>query len=227
MPPSTGPRLIHLLGVSKSYPGSGELRNVVLRPTTLSIPIDRKVAILGAKRAGKTTMLQLLGRKLEPDQGDILGRAGLSPIVNCGGFLNPQLSGLENIRFLARAYGFEPDLMVQAVDALCGISFPLGSLIKAQDAVNRKILEAAIIIVLPFECYLFDEIGQLPPPMIDRCMEAASRRNAGFIFASSQPRLVRQLADWVVVIDDATLYAFTRAKDAIEFFEQKGRHERH
>jgi len=217
--------LIHLVAASKSFRGAGALPHVVYRPTTISLPLDRRVAILGPRRSGKTTLLQMLARKLKPDQGQIIGSTSLSPVINSGGILHPQLSSLDNIRFVARAYGLDADRLLRAIDALCGIGFPLGGLLKAQDPVNRKTLEAAITIVLPFECYLFDEIGQLQPELLDRCMEAAARRNAGFIFATSQPRFVRQWADLVVVIDDATLYAFTKAQDAIQFFERKGRNE--
>ena len=58
---------------------------------------------------------------------------------------------------------------------------------KAQDAPSRRLLEAALAIVLPFDCYLFDDAAQLPPPLFGRCVAAAGQRQAGIIFATNQP----------------------------------------
>lgn len=214
-----GPRLIHLVSVAKSFPRPGEPPLVVLRPGTISLPADRRLAILAGRRGGKTTLLQLLGRSLEPDQGEVVTAEALSPIVNAGALLHPQLTGLENIRFIARAYGFETDLLLSAIDALCGIDFPMDQPLKNQDGAKRRNLEAAITIVLPFGCYLFDEVGQLDADLLDDCMTAATDRQAGLIFTTSHPRFALRYAEAVVIIQDRTLLLFHDVDEAVQAFE--------
>jgi len=215
--------LIHLVGVAKSYPGVEGTPEVVLRPSTITLPADRRVAVLAGRKAGKSTLLKILGRNLAPDQGEVITAAQLSPVVNSGGLLHPQLSGMENLQFLARAFCVDADLLLLAAHAFAGPDLRLSGPMKTQDAPSRRLLETALAIVLPFDCYLFDDASQLPPALFGRCIEAADKRQAGIIFATNQPRLARQFADVTVVINDASLYPFTRADKAIQFFERHAR----
>ncbi|RDJ05807.1 ABC transporter ATP-binding protein [Rhizobium grahamii] len=58
-------------GVTFKYPGSGS-RPVVLRAATFDIRKGRSTAIIGRSGAGKTTVVNLLCRFVEPDEGSIL-----------------------------------------------------------------------------------------------------------------------------------------------------------
>ena len=58
-------------GVTFKYPGSGS-RPVVLRAATFDLPKGRSTAIIGRSGAGKTTIVNLLCRFVEPDGGNIL-----------------------------------------------------------------------------------------------------------------------------------------------------------
>jgi len=58
-------------GVTFKYPGSGS-RPVVLRAATFNLPKGRSTAIIGRSGAGKTTIVNLLCRFVEPDGGNIL-----------------------------------------------------------------------------------------------------------------------------------------------------------
>ena len=218
-----GSRLIHLVDVAMSYPRAGLLPQVVLVPGTISLPTDRRLAVLVSRHQGKTTLMQLLSGKLRPDQGAVIGADSLSPVVNAGALLHPQLSAIENIRFLARAYGFDPDVMLMAVDALQPIDFPLNQPLKGQDAGQRKSLEAAIVFLLPFQCYLVDELGQLDANLVARCMESLADRQAGMVFSTSQSRLASQYADSAVLIDDGLVHLFQDVEEAVEVYEAKRR----
>ncbi|TCU04507.1 ABC transporter ATP-binding protein [Rhizobium sullae] len=57
--------------VTFKYPGSGS-RAVVLRAATFEIRQGRSTAIVGRSGAGKTTIVNLLCRFVEPDEGDVL-----------------------------------------------------------------------------------------------------------------------------------------------------------
>ena len=206
-----------------SYPRGGRLAQIVLVPGTISLPTDRRLAVLVRRHQGKTTLMQLLSGKLRPDQGEVMGADSLSPVVNAGSLLHPQLSAVENIRFLARAYGFDPDVMLMAVDALQPLDFPMDQPLKGQDGSQRKSLEAAIVFLLPFQCYLVDEIGQLDPNLVARCMESLAERQAGIVFSTSQSRLASQYADAAVLIDDGLLHLFQDVEEAVEVYESKGR----
>ena len=206
-----------------SYSRDGLVPQVVLVPGTISLPTDRRLAVLVRRRRGKTTLLELMSGKLRPDQGEVIGADSLSPVVNAGALLHPQLSAVENIRFLSRAYGFDPDVLLMAVDALQPLDFPLDQPLKGQDGSQRKSLEAAIMFLLPFQCYLVDELGQLDPDLVTRCMDSLADRQAGIVFTTSQSRLASQYADAAVLIDEGLLHLFQNVEEAVEVYEAKRR----
>ena len=183
-------------------PASGRL---AFGPVDLDIPVDRSVAILGEPPEARTLLLRLLGGRIRADAGTVSGRPRLSPIINDEKLLHPAMTGLANLRFLARLYGVDRDVLVRAVDAFCGLGPLLTERVRDLDGGARRTLEASITILLPFETYLLDDAQQLPAAILGQCREAARARNAGFIFASGVPRAPRQHADAAVVLDGCEL----------------------
>jgi capsular polysaccharide transport system ATP-binding protein len=219
----TSSRLVHLLSVAKSFPGTGSAPKIVFGPTTLSLPTDRRVAILGGRRAGKTTFLQILARKLAPDRGQLIAPLRFSPVVNSGGLFHPQLTALENIRFIARMSGICAERLTLSVDAFNANSISLDTPFKDHDSGRRRALEVAVAIVLPFDCYLFDDAAQLAPELLERSFDAAAQRCAGLIFTTATSRLAHRFADAILVIGDTTLHPFADIEEGIQFFERQQR----
>jgi capsular polysaccharide transport system ATP-binding protein len=211
--------MIHLLSVAKIFGGKGQPARLVFRPTSVTLPTDRCVGILGRRRQGKTVLLRLLAGLEAPDEGSVVAPLRLSPIVNSEALLDSRLTGMENIRVVARLYGIDADRFALAVGAFCGAA-ALGIPLKHLDAKLRKTMEMALTAVLPFDCYLLDHIADFGPDWIEQYFEAAARRQAGVIFATSNARHVREYADFVAVIDDYTVHIFDRVNEAIGFYER-------
>ena len=214
-----GGRLIHLVEAAKSFTHPGVSPRVVLLPGTVALPTDGRLAVLAERKAGKTTLLQLLAGALRPDGGAILGGDLLSPAVNAGPLLHPSLSAVENLRFLARAYGFSADGLLAGAVALAGSDLLLDRPLKSQDGAKRRNFECATTFVMPFGCYLVDEIGQVDPEVMARCLALAQHRRAGVIFTTSQPRAVVQHAEAAVTLRDGVLRLFAEPRDAVEDHE--------
>jgi capsular polysaccharide transport system ATP-binding protein len=216
----SGSRVIGLLAVAKSFGEKGRAPAVVFRPTTISLPTDRRLAILGAKSEGKTVLLQLLSGTEKPDTGRVIAPARLSPVVNSDRIFHRDLSVLENIRFYARRFSVDEVGLMQTIDRISPLAAILdqraGSLLMRE----RRGIEAALAVAFAFDCYLVDDIDILPPELAERTLAAARRRGAGVIFATDRTRLARQFADCAVVIRDQTLHPFARIEEATRFYEQ-------
>lgn len=215
--------MIHLLAVSKSYPGPASRPNVVFRPSSLTLPANRRVAILSERREGKSVLLQLLAGAEPPDQGKVIAPVRLSPVINARSVLHPQLSVFENIRFLARLFGMDADRLAAAVDAICNLGPLMFQPVRLQDSGQRRSVETAVVFALPFDCYLIDSVGGKAPEMLELSIDIAKRRQAGVIFAANQPKLARQFADFAVVISDQMLHPFGDVQKAIQFHERRAR----
>ena len=220
MHPPSASRLIGLVAVTKSFAVRGRAPNVVFRPTTLSLPADRRLAVLGGKSEGKTVLLQLLARTEKPDLGQIVGSVALSPVVNSDRIFHRDLSALENVRFYARRFGVDERQLMLAMNAIYPLAPVLERRVGALTMRERRGMEAALAAAFAFDCYLLDDIDILPPELAERTLAAAARRGAGVIFATDRARLARQFADCAVVIQDQTLHPFARIEEATRFYER-------
>jgi capsular polysaccharide transport system ATP-binding protein len=213
-------RLIHLVSMAKSYVVPHSAPKIVLQGTTLAVPADRRLAVLGKKQQGKSVFLRLLAGAETPTEGDVIAFGRRSPVIKFGGLFHRRLSGLENIRFFARMMDLDENRLMMALDAYCNANGALARSLGDGDEGNREAAELALLSILPFDCYFLDEIGQLETAARERFLGAAAQRCAGIIFATNQPQLARRYADCAVVIRNRIVHPFSSVAEAIAFHER-------
>jgi capsular polysaccharide transport system ATP-binding protein len=218
MHPPLDRRLIHLVAVAKSYVVAHSAAKTVLEATTLTVPADRRLAVLGARREGKSTFLRLLAGTETPTAGEVIALGRRSPVVRFGGLFDRRLTGRENVRFFARMMDVDADQLAMALDAFCNAN---GVLAQSLDdpGDDSQAAELALLSILPFDCYFLDEIGALETAVRERLLGLAAQRGAGVIFATNQPQLARRYADCAVVIRNRTVHPFSTVAEAIAFHE--------
>lgn len=210
--------MIQFLGVAKSYAKAGGAK-VLFSPTSLQMPLDCRIGVLGGRGAGKTTLLQMLAGNVPPDRGCILAPKDVAPVASSGRLLYPQLSIADNAQFIARIYGVDVERLLMAMEAFQASELNLRQPVRLHSMDSRRGLETTMITVLPFDCYLYDDIGHLEPYLLERCFEAAYQRHATTVFSTADPRLVQRFAEFVVVIKGAGLYPFGDVEAAVDFFK--------
>jgi capsular polysaccharide transport system ATP-binding protein len=213
--------MIHLHSVSKTVFSKHHAPKPVFRSTSIALPTDRRVAIIGDRGQGKTALLRLLAGLDAPDSGAVSAPLRLSPIANSRAVLNPRLSGIENIRLFARISGIDCHQLTLAIDAMSGLGAAIEKPTALLGGEQRQLLELALLSALPFDCYLLDDATRMPNKLLECCFSAAERRGAGMIFTTGLPRHVYQYADYAVVVRDYTARAFTHLEEAIESYERK------
>jgi ABC-type polysaccharide/polyol phosphate transport system ATPase subunit len=213
------PPLIHLVSLAKVYSTPEHPPKVVLRPMTLALPADRRLAVLGQRRQGKSVFLRLLAGVEAPTQGEVIAPGRMSPVARPNVLFHPRLSIAENIRFFARTLNLHPDQLTVALDAFCGTGGTLTRPTKGIDH-NRTAAEMALLSMLPFDCYCVDDIGHVAEASRERLFDGAARRRAGVIFATNQTRLARRYADCAIVLRDGNVHPFSSIDEAISFDER-------
>lgn len=195
---------------------------LIFRPTTLALPTDRRVAILGERLQGKSSLLRLLAGVDAPDDGHaIVPPLHLSPIVNPGKFLNFRLTGVENIRLVSRLIGIDGDRLLRAVNDFCKLGTGLERQLRFFTNMERQLLEIALLSVLTFDCYFLDNAHTVPADVLEKCFEVTGRRGGGMIFTTMTARLAHKFADYAVVVRDQAVHAYNHVEEAIESYERK------
>lgn len=214
--------MIFLKSVTKFHFSEDKPPRLIFRPTTLALPTDRRVAILGERLQGKSTLLRLLAKVDTPDDGLIITPpVHFSPIFNPGRFFNFLLTGLENIRLIARLMGADDHRLAFAVNSICKLGPALGQPLRNLTSIERQLLEISLLMALPFDCYLLDNAHTVPPELMEKCFEVTGRRGGGMIFTTMNTRLVHKYANCAVVVRNQGVHAYNHVEEAIESYERK------
>ena len=98
----TGPR-ISLTNIIKEYHTQLGTRRV-LDNVSFDLRRGEKIAVLGRNGAGKSTLVKLIGGVERPTSGHIHRGMSMSWPLAFGGGFEVAMSGMDNIRFIARIY---------------------------------------------------------------------------------------------------------------------------
>jgi capsular polysaccharide transport system ATP-binding protein len=214
--------MIYLNSVAKVYVSETAPPKPVFGSISLALPTDRRVAILGDRLQGKTTLLRLLVGAEAPSRGEIVAPAlRLSPLANPGRFFHNRLSAIENIRLVGRMLGVDGHRLMLAVDSFCQLGTTIEKPLNALKGIERQLLEIGLLSILPFDCYLLDNAHTVPTDLLERYFDSAAKRGAGMIFATKASRQAHDYADCAVVVRDGKVSAFNQVEEAIESYERK------
>src|SRR5690349_15221894 len=106
--------MIRLTNVVKFYRIRGH-RRVVLNGVSHIFEAGYSYAILGVNGAGKSTTIRVIAGTELPNRGRVQRTVRVSWPLGFTGGLHPNMTGVENINFLARIYGEDKQLMMDSV----------------------------------------------------------------------------------------------------------------
>lgn len=209
--------MIALRGVSKSYRLNGRTKRVADN-ITASFPPRTAVAILGRNGAGKSSLLRMIAGTLHPDAGRIVSTGSLSWPVGFAGSFHPDLTGLQNTRFLARVYGVETDALCDFVEGFAELGMHFRLPVRSYSSGMRSRLAFGISMGIRFDTYLIDEITAVGDAGFRNKSEsllAQRLHQSGAIVVSHALGQVERLCQHGAVLENGKLHYYTDVADAI------------
>jgi len=188
---------------------------LIFASVTAALPVNRRMAVLGRQGAGKSTLLGMLGGTEPVDGGRVRGKPKFSMVLNGKGFLYTPMSGIENAEMLARMFALPPKRFVELAMSLPGVPAeawvrPVGEMLPRA----RRALEILLAALLPFECYLLDDVERVEQNAVAALIRLTSPRGAGLIFCTFNAKFARQYATCAAVIANRKLAVFDTVKEA-------------
>ncbi|WEY42445.1 ATP-binding cassette domain-containing protein [Paraburkholderia sp. SUR17] len=215
--------MIQLENVSKWYP-TATGRRKILDEVNFTLEKGQKIGILGMNGAGKSTLIRLLAGVELPSDGFIHRGMSLSwPLAFSGGFQS-SLTGLDNLRFIARVYRCDESRMRRFVEDFADLGRYLREPIKVYSAGMRAKLAFALSIAVEFDCFLIDEVIAVGDQRFqERCREElfVKRRDRSMILVSHDPNLVRQYCDLAAILEDGKMTTYESVDEAYAVYTQK------
>ena len=191
--------------------------------TDLNFDLARggRLAILGRNGQGKSTLIKMLGGILSETEGRIRWRMSSSWPIGFGGGFQGSLSGLDNIRFLARVYGRDYEDTLQRVDDFAELGSSLKQPVKHYSSGMRARLAFGLSLAIEFDCYLIDELVAVGDARFQqKCQEELFERRAdrSFMMASHDTHLIGQHCDRALIIESGKAKLFDDVPEALDVY---------
>ncbi|MGC9371089.1 MAG: ABC transporter ATP-binding protein [Paracoccaceae bacterium] len=209
--------MIRFEHLCKSFWIKGE-RKVVIDDLNATLPTGKSLALLGRNGAGKSTLLQMIAGTLRPDSGHIVSDGTISWPVGFGGSFHRELTGAQNVRFIARIYGVDTDSLVEFVEDFAELGKHFYLPVRSYSSGMRSRLAFGASMGIDFDTYLVDEVTAVGDAAFKRKSRAVFRervRNASAILVSHDMAQVRQFCDAGIVLENGQLRYFDDLEEAI------------
>ncbi|WP_372619300.1 ABC transporter ATP-binding protein [Falsiroseomonas sp.] len=210
--------IVLLEGVAKHYPQAGGGTRSILEATTLAFPAGVRVGILGPNGTGKSTLLRLIAGSEEPDSGRVHRFGRVSFPLGFSGTFHPDLSGRENLLFLARVYGADPWAMVAEVMEFTELGPDIDAPVRQYSSGMAAKLAFGASLALDFDAYLVDEATEVGDARFRARSQAAFQeklRGAALILVSHNSHTIRRLCECCAILHGGRLVPFPTVDEAL------------
>ncbi len=210
--------MIRFENLSKSFWVRGESK-VVIDHLNTTLRTGASLALLGRNGAGKSTLLQIIAGTLRPTTGRVISDGSISWPVGFGGSFHGQLTGAENVRFIARIYGVDADELVDFVADFAELGKHFHMPVKSYSSGMKSRLTFGASMGIHFDTYLVDEataVGDAAFKDKSRAYFADRVKTASAILVSHDMAQVRDFCDSGIILSEGRLYHYDDVDEAVE-----------
>lgn len=213
--------MIELRNLWKSYRTNGVLKTVA-RDISFTFPAGERVALLGGNGAGKSTMLKMIAGSVSPTRGEILRRGSVSWPVGFAGSFHGDLTGAQNVRFVARIYGVDTDEMCAFTRHFSELGSHFELPVRTYSSGMKSRLAFAMSMGMHFDTYLIDEITAVGDGSFQAKSEAILRerlKTSGAIMVSHSLEQAKRICNSGVVLHNGRFFYYARVERAAEHYQ--------
>lgn len=198
-----------------------------LKDVSFSVNEKQRLGIIGPNGSGKSTLLKILTGHLPPTSGRVQVNGRVSAMLSLNTVLNPEETGLSNIRFNLLLNGSPKSEIDHLVEDIIEFT-ELGPFIYApvktySSGMNAKLAFAINTAIKP-EILVIDEVlsvgdayfvGKATKRMIDLCDQGKA-----LIFVSHSNSAVQMLCDTVLWLDNGGIRMLGPAEHVLKLYEE-------
>jgi capsular polysaccharide transport system ATP-binding protein len=181
-----------------------------------------KIAILGRNGAGKSTLVKIIGGVETKTGGDIHRGLFMSWPLGFAGGMGMEMTGIDNVRFVARLYGRPADEMVTFVDDFAELGRQMFLPVKYYSSGMQTRLAFALTLAVEFECFLIDEVLSVGDYRFhQKCHDAlfVLRKGCAMILISHDTHIIRTYCNRALVLKNGRGRVFDDLDFAIKIYQ--------
>ncbi|WP_282096423.1 ABC transporter ATP-binding protein [Epibacterium ulvae] len=210
--------MIRFENLTKSFWLRGE-RKTIIDNLNLTLPTGSSLALLGRNGAGKSTLLQIIAGTLRPDYGQVVTDGSISWPVGLAASFHRDLTGAENVRFIARVYGVDTDDLVAFVGEFAELGKFYHMPMRGYSSGMRSRLTFGASMGIRFDTYLVDEVtavGDAAFKRKSRALFSDRMRHSSAIVVNHSMAQLREFCNAGLVLEQGRVRYFADLDEAIE-----------
>lgn len=157
VPPADSDRAVAAIGLVQEFE-AGQGVHRVLDDVSFRVGEGERLAVLGRNGAGKSTLIKVLAGILRPTRGRIHRGLSMSWPLALGGGFEGEMTGYDNLRFIARIYGAPLDRTYDFVMDFSELGRQIHEPVRFYSDGMRMRLALSLSLAFDFECLLIDEV---------------------------------------------------------------------
>lgn len=215
--------LLEFLKVSKSYKTRSN-KKIILDDVSFKLNRGKNVGILGRNGAGKSTLVRLIGKVQKPDSGLIKHGVRFSwPMGFSGGF-NSNLTGEENLKFVAQIYGADYKRVLNFVYDFSELGNDLKNPLRTYSSGMRAKLAFGLSMAIDFECYLIDEVmgvGDAKFQEKSKLFFKERKQSSDLIIISHNMKNIRENCDVIAILSKGKIHMYDNVEEGIKIYQKE------
>jgi capsular polysaccharide transport system ATP-binding protein len=171
-------------------------------------------------------MIRLISGAEQPDSGSVTRTMTVSWPIAFGGAFQGALTGLDNLRFICRIYGVDPEDKIACVDDFAELGRYLREPVKNYSAGMRARLAFAISMAIEFDCFLIDEVVAVGDDRFtDKCQHELfeKRRDRAMIIVSHNHAYIKEHCERIVLLKNGNFTFFDDMDEAYDAYASDNR----
>lgn len=209
--------MIEIRNLCKTFVLNGR-RKVVADNISAVFPDRTAVAILGRNGAGKSSLLKMLSGSMDPDSGEVISTGTISWPVGFAGSFHPEMTGLQNVRFIARVYGVDTAELADFVADFAELGQHFNLPVRTYSSGMRSRLAFGVSMGIHFDTYLVDEVTAVGDAAFreksERLFAERVKRSGAIMVTHALPQ-VKRLCSQACVLEDGVLSFYEDVDEAI------------
>ena len=210
--------MIELQNITKAYYYKGQPKYTA-RDITAVFPSGSRVGLMGRNGAGKSTLLSIIAGSLMPERGRVRVTGTMSWPIGLQGCIHPDLTGAQNVKFIARVYGVDTEELLEFVSDFAELGPNFNQPARHYSSGMRARLNFGMSMGIRFDTYLIDEVsavGDAGFKKKSRMLFDDRMSKAGVIMVSHSENMVRSMCTTAAVLEDGRLTMFDNVDDALD-----------
>ncbi|WP_086232210.1 ABC transporter ATP-binding protein [Campylobacter devanensis] len=218
--------MIKLDNLTKFYPLSNGDKHFVFREFTFTFPDDCSIGLIGRNGAGKSTLMRLLSGADIPNAGKVITDKKISwPVGLAGGFQHA-LSARDNVKFVARVYGYRGEALeekVRYIEEFAEIGKYFDEPMNTYSSGMRSRIGFGLSMAFDFDYYLIDEAGAVGDAKFKQKSDAIYKEklsNSKVIMVSHNMSEIKQWCDKIILVNSGMTTVYDDVDEGIEMYKR-------